>query len=183
MRLHPGTSAPPARSSNHQRNMASGIEKLRGKKLWYQTGASKQTSAVCVPMGLARQASDTPASDHTLGTATLGDGNGVNHLVGLEHTVHSHSLWGEQGRRRTCTAQNTVSTWRSGCQSSRWPGTHCPQSQPDNMEKGRGITQEVTSGVILACLWLPLCLLAVLRGYYRGGWLLQYCNQDKLPVP
>jgi hypothetical protein len=90
---------------------------------------------------------------------------------------------GEQGRRRTCAAQNTVSTWRSGCQSSRWPGTHCPQSQPDNMEKGRGITQEVTSGVILACLWLPLCLLAVLRGYYRGGWLLQYCNQDNLPVP
>lgn len=44
------------------------------------------------PMGLAGQAGDAPASDHTLSPATLGDGDRVNHLVGLEHAVHGHGL-------------------------------------------------------------------------------------------
>lgn len=43
-------------------------------------------------MGLAGQAGNTPTLHHTLDTVTLGDGNGVNHLVGLEDSVNRHLL-------------------------------------------------------------------------------------------
>lgn len=80
-------------------------------------------------MGLARQASDTPASDHTLGTATLGDGNGVNHLVGLEHTVHSHSL--QERRVQTGTANESTGAAQKIVMigpTKYWSETHCQRT-------------------------------------------------------
>ncbi len=50
-------------------------------------------------MGLAREAGDAPASDDALCSATLGDGDGVDHLVGLEDGVHSHRLLKELVRK------------------------------------------------------------------------------------
>ena len=43
-------------------------------------------------VGLAGQAGDAPALDDALGAVALGDGDGVNHLVGLEHSVHGNLL-------------------------------------------------------------------------------------------
>merc|ERR1712017_31239 len=43
-------------------------------------------------VSLAGELGDTPAGDHTLVTLTLGDGNGIDHLVLLEHAVDGHSL-------------------------------------------------------------------------------------------
>ncbi len=43
-------------------------------------------------VGLAGQAADAPASDHALCPTTLGDCDGVDHLVRLEDGVHSHRL-------------------------------------------------------------------------------------------
>lgn len=36
-------------------------------------------------VSLPGQAGDPPSGDHTLCALTLGDGNGVQHLIGLEH--------------------------------------------------------------------------------------------------
>merc|ERR1711904_668053 len=43
-------------------------------------------------VGLTGELGDTPAGDDTLVTLTLGDGNGVDHLVLLEHAVGGHGL-------------------------------------------------------------------------------------------
>lgn len=43
-------------------------------------------------MGLARQAGDSPAGDDSLGPVTLGDGNGVNHVVDVEDCVNGDGL-------------------------------------------------------------------------------------------
>merc|ERR1739848_516344 len=43
-------------------------------------------------VGLTGELGDTPAGDDTLVTLTLGDGNGVDHLVLLEHAVDGHRL-------------------------------------------------------------------------------------------
>merc|ERR1711904_24212 len=43
-------------------------------------------------VGLTGELGDTPAGDDTLVTLTLGDGNGVDHLVLLEHAVDGHGL-------------------------------------------------------------------------------------------
>ncbi len=43
-------------------------------------------------MSLPGQTSDSPASDDTLGSATLCDGNGVNHLIGGEDLIDGHLL-------------------------------------------------------------------------------------------
>jgi len=44
------------------------------------------------PVGLAGKAGDTPTSDHTLITLTLGNTNDVNHLILLEHSVNRNLL-------------------------------------------------------------------------------------------
>ena len=44
------------------------------------------------PVGLAGKAGDTPTSDHTLITLTLGHTNDVNHLILLEHSVNRNLL-------------------------------------------------------------------------------------------
>ena len=43
-------------------------------------------------MGLARQAGDSPAGDDSLGSVTLGDGNGVDHVVDVEDSVDGDGL-------------------------------------------------------------------------------------------
>merc|ERR1712139_545720 len=43
-------------------------------------------------VGLAGKLGHTPAGDDTLVTLTLGDGNGIDHLVLLEHAVDGHGL-------------------------------------------------------------------------------------------
>jgi len=43
-------------------------------------------------VGLARKASNSPTSNDTVETMTLSDGNGVNHLIGLEDGVGRHWL-------------------------------------------------------------------------------------------
>mmetsp|Transcript_18835 Transcript_18835/g.49070 ORF Transcript_18835/g.49070 Transcript_18835/m.49070 type:complete len:440 (+) Transcript_18835:418-1737(+) len=43
-------------------------------------------------VGLAWQAGHTPALNHTLHSMTTGNGDGVDHLVGLEHCLHRHLL-------------------------------------------------------------------------------------------
>ena len=50
-------------------------------------------------VGLAGQAGDAPAGDNALCSATLGDGDGVDHLVGLEDGVHGHRLLKELVRK------------------------------------------------------------------------------------
>mmetsp|Transcript_11509 Transcript_11509/g.20409 ORF Transcript_11509/g.20409 Transcript_11509/m.20409 type:complete len:340 (-) Transcript_11509:325-1344(-) len=54
-----------------------------------RTNASHLTQTT---MGLARQTGHTPALHHTLSTVTLGDSNGVDHLVALEDGVNRHLL-------------------------------------------------------------------------------------------
>lgn len=60
-------------------------------------------------MGLARQSGDSPASDHTLSSATPGDGDGVNHLIGGEDLVDRNLLL-EQivGEVHLCSSVSTV---------------------------------------------------------------------------
>ena len=43
-------------------------------------------------VSLPGQAGDPPSGDNTLCTLTLGDGNGVKHLIGLEYRVHTDCL-------------------------------------------------------------------------------------------
>merc|ERR1712072_110259 len=43
-------------------------------------------------VGLAGELGNTPTGDHTLVTLTLGDGDGVDHLVLLEHAVDGDGL-------------------------------------------------------------------------------------------
>jgi hypothetical protein len=43
-------------------------------------------------MRLPGQPCDSPSADDSLHSLALGDGDGVNHLVGLEDGVHCHSL-------------------------------------------------------------------------------------------
>ena len=50
------------------------------------------------PVGLAGQAGDAPAGNHTLSPAAPGDGNGVQHLVLVEDAVHCYLLLKQLGR-------------------------------------------------------------------------------------
>ena len=43
-------------------------------------------------VSLPGQAGDPPSGDHALCALTLGDGNGIQHLIGLEHGVHTDCL-------------------------------------------------------------------------------------------
>ncbi len=87
----------PTLQGMHTRYAGRDAHRLQESHVCLSTGLQSEKASPAVylseaTMGLAWQSGDTPAGDHTLCSATTGDGNGVDHLILAQHCVHRDGL-------------------------------------------------------------------------------------------
>ena len=65
---------------------------LQATCIWYVQRGAEGSHLSEATMGLAGQAGDAPPGDHTLCSTTSCNGNGVNHLILLQHSIDRDGL-------------------------------------------------------------------------------------------